>query len=638
MRLSSILPPLGIFAAAGAVFFVAAQFSADLIEENSQLSVLREFEDYGLDWADADTNGLQVFVIGTAPTEADRFRALSLAGNVVDAARLIDQMNVAETEMIAPPRFSIEILRNDAGISLIGLIPTNSNRDALVDRLARMTREKNVSDLLETADFPTPDGWEGAMDFASIALQLLPRSKISVEAGHVVVTAMAESPKAKRSLETELLRKIPRGVELNMQISAPRPVITPFTLRVLAKEGAVSFDACSADSEAARSRIIAAAERAGLADTANCTIGLGVPTVKWSEAAVKSIDALARLGDATVTFADADVTLIASEGTEQALFDEVVGELENALPDVFALHAVLPKVETEDETGEGPPEFTATLSPEGTVQMRGRVGGGGARHTIQSFAQARFGSTTVHNAARADDTLDQGWSVRVLAGLEALSRLANGVVTVTPDTVEISGNTGRTTARADIAQVLSAKLGAAENFAIDVTYLEKLDPLLSIPTPEECQAQVTQVIAASKIAFEPGSATIDPSSAPTMDALAEVLKTCPDAPFEIGGHTDSQGREVMNQQLSQDRAQSVLDELRARRVFTSAFRAVGYGEAQPIADNQTEDGREANRRIEFKLLTGETPSSENADSAAPTADAASATTDATGEGGTNDQN
>lgn len=72
--------------------------------------------------------------------------------------------------------------------------------------------------------------------------------------------------------------------------------------------------------------------------------------------------------------------------------------------------------------------------------------------------------------------------------------------------------------------------------------------------------------------------------------------------MELGGHTDSQGGEDMNQKLSQDRAQAVLSALRERRVLVGNLTAKGYGESQPIADNDTEDGREANRRIEFVLL------------------------------------
>jgi OOP family OmpA-OmpF porin len=61
----------------------------------------------------------------------------------------------------------------------------------------------------------------------------------------------------------------------------------------------------------------------------------------------------------------------------------------------------------------------------------------------------------------------------------------------------------------------------------------------------------------------------------------------------------------MNQQLSQARAQSILNELRGRRIPTSSYTAVGYGETQPIADNDTEEGREENRRIEFRLIRPE---------------------------------
>ena len=58
----------------------------------------------------------------------------------------------------------------------------------------------------------------------------------------------------------------------------------------------------------------------------------------------------------------------------------------------------------------------------------------------------------------------------------------------------------------------------------------------------------------------------------------------------------------MNEQLSQARADSVLNAIMERRVLTSNLTAKGYGETRPIADNDTEEGREANRRIEFKLV------------------------------------
>ena len=59
---------------------LASRFSVQLIEDHSVVSVRRALSEQSLSWADADANGLQVFVIGTAPNEAQRFRALSVAG------------------------------------------------------------------------------------------------------------------------------------------------------------------------------------------------------------------------------------------------------------------------------------------------------------------------------------------------------------------------------------------------------------------------------------------------------------------------------------------------------------------------------------------------------------------------------
>jgi OOP family OmpA-OmpF porin len=149
------------------------------------------------------------------------------------------------------------------------------------------------------------------------------------------------------------------------------------------------------------------------------------------------------------------------------------------------------------------------------------------------------------------------------------------------------------------------KLGDSAVFSIDVAYMETLDPVASLPTADECVALISEIVSSRKINFEPGSATIDEGALSIMDQIAEVLQNCGEIRLEVQGHTDSQGREEMNLSLSQARAESVLNELRARRVLTSNFIAKGYGEAQPVADNDTEEGREANRRIDFRLIVPE---------------------------------
>lgn len=599
MRLSSFLIVAGTFFGAALLSLVAANLSVQLIEESSEIGVRDALDERELTWAEVEADGLQVTLAGIAPTEAVRFAALSAAGTVVDAARVIDDMQVEAAAALAPPRFSAEILRNDAGLSIIGLMPASTDREAVMGRVRGISARLPVTDLLESADYPAPPGWEDAIGFALTAMELLPRAKVSVEAGRVSITAITDSVAEKERLERRLSRASPPGLMVAMDVAAPRPVITPFTLRLVKDETSTRFDACSADTESTRDRILAAAAAAGLEGSAKCTVGMGVPSPNWGRAVTQAIAALNDLGAGSVTFSDADVTLVAAEGTPQADFDRVVGELENRLPAVFSLGAMLP--ETVDPN-QGPPEFVATLSPEGLVQLRGRLSDENLRNLADSYAKAAFGSDNVYTATRLVEDLPMTWPVRVLTGLEALAQLSNGAVTITPDTVIVAGNTGNPEASTRIASLLASKLGDTSTFDIRVVYEEKLDPVEAVPTPDECEAEIGDILATSKITFEPGSATIDASALGTMDDIAEVLQLCGDIPLEIQGHTDSQGREEMNLSLSQTRAQSVLNELRARRVLTASYTAVGYGETDPIADNDSQEGREANRRIEFKLI------------------------------------
>lgn len=603
MRLSSVLTVTMTFVAAAVVALVAANFSVSLIEDSSEIGVRDALDESGMTWAEVQADGLQVTLAGIAPTEAVRFRALTTAGSIVDAARVIDEMEVEAQAAIAPPRFSAEVLRNDSGISIIGLIPASTNRAAAMARFAEMAGDSQVADLLEQANYPAPNGWEDALAFAIAAIGELPRAKASIEAGRVYITAIADSPTAKAEMEAKLRRAAPPGLTVALDIAAPRPVITPFALRFELDGDGARFDACSADSTKAQTQIMSAALRAGLTGSARCTIGLGVPSPTWAEAVSLSIDAVATLGGGSVSFADADITLVALPGADQAAFDRVVGELETSLPALFALRAKLPKVE---DPNAGPPEFTATLSPEGQVQLRGRLSDTALRELADSYAKARFGSNKVYTAARIVEGLPADWAPRVLTGLEALAALSNGAITVTPETLSVSGNTGNPDASTEIASLLAGKLGEGAAYDINVRYQEKLDPVLGIPTPDECEAEIGAILDVNKISFEPGSATIDAAALGTMDDIAEILKRCGDLRLEIQGYTDSQGRESMNLALSQSRAESVLNELRARRVLTGSFVAKGYGEDRPIADNDTEAGREANRRIEFRLIRPDT--------------------------------
>jgi OOP family OmpA-OmpF porin len=458
--------------------------------------------------------------------------------------------------------------------------------------------------MVEAADYPAPGTWEAALEYGLRALQELPRSKVTIFADQVEIEAISESAEQRADFIAELERGQPAGIEIVLDISAPRPVITPFAFRAVRDADGTRFETCAADTPAAVERITEAGRAAGVAGEIDCTVGLGVPSPRWAAAVEAALATLSQLEEGTLTFTDADVTLVGTEGMEQDAFDRLVGELDAEMPAVFSLQGVLP--EASSAASAGPSRFFARLNPDTGVQLRGRLPEGAVGRSVQAFAVATFGRDRTDMATRSVSDLPEGWSIRAMAGLRALSTLHQGELTIEPDTLRLTGTTGNPDLVSDLTRQLSDELESGSDFQLDVTYDEELDPVASLPTAEECVAQIQAVQEETKIIFDPGSVEINDAAGEILDRIAEILPDCQHVRMEIGGHTDSQGREEMNLNLSQSRADAVLNGLLARGVLVSNLTAQGYGESQPIAENETEDGRERNRRIEFRLLAAGT--------------------------------
>jgi outer membrane protein OmpA-like peptidoglycan-associated protein len=100
------------------------------------------------------------------------------------------------------------------------------------------------------------------------------------------------------------------------------------------------------------------------------------------------------------------------------------------------------------------------------------------------------------------------------------------------------------------------------------------------------------------IAFAPGRAALRPEAKASLGKLVAFVNRDPTKPIRIEGHTDSRGNANSNQLLSQKRADSVRDALIAAGVAANRMTSTGMGEDQPVADNETEEGRAKNRRVD----------------------------------------
>ena len=598
-RLLSSFATVLALSAAGGLCWLGAESAARYLEERSRQDVELALAASGQDWVDVATDGLQVRLTGTAPSEVDRFRAMTQAGSAVDPSRVVDRMTVASADKMTPPDFKVELLRNDQGISLIGLVPASTDRAGLLRVLRDETAAPNVTDLLETADYAVPDRWDAALQYGLRAAQMAARAKISIQPGGVTISALADSAAEKGRLESALRRALPDGVTLVTDISAPRPVIAPFTLRFVKDGDGAHFEACAADTEEGRDRIVAAAQAAGARNVPACTLALGSPSPDWADAAAAAIAAVGDLGQGAVTLSDADVALTAPPSVEKPAFDAAVTRLQQALPRVFSLQATLEQA--PDETVAGPAEFIATLSDAQVLSLRGAISDDRMRDTVDSLARARF--PTVQADLTANPQVPQGWTVRVIAAIEALDTLQTGSAGVTPDLIRVTGTSGDPGAAEAAAARLSERLGPGAAYELAIRYDRRLDQSLNLPDGPECVRRMNIVMSESEIGFEPSKSAIAGDPAPTLDRLASVMAECADYQLEAGGHTDSQGSEGFNADLSRGRAQALVAAMAGAGIDVTNMTARGYGESQPIATNETEEGREENRRIEFRLLS-----------------------------------
>jgi OOP family OmpA-OmpF porin len=122
------------------------------------------------------------------------------------------------------------------------------------------------------------------------------------------------------------------------------------------------------------------------------------------------------------------------------------------------------------------------------------------------------------------------------------------------------------------------------------------------PAPAPAPAPVPAKMVLEGVNFDYDKATLRPEDLAIIDADAATLEKWGDVKVEVAGHTDSRGSDEYNLNLSQQRAEAVRNYLISKGVAADRLTAKGYGESQPVADNETDEGRLKNRRVELVPL------------------------------------
>ena len=110
------------------------------------------------------------------------------------------------------------------------------------------------------------------------------------------------------------------------------------------------------------------------------------------------------------------------------------------------------------------------------------------------------------------------------------------------------------------------------------------------------------IITLKNVFFDTDKYEIKPQSYYELDKLVTFLSENKSIKIEIGGHTDNQGSDIHNKELSENRALAILKYLESKKISSNRLKAKGYGSSKPCADNSTEEGRQKNRRTEIKII------------------------------------
>jgi OmpA-OmpF porin, OOP family len=418
---------------------------------------------------------------------------------------------------------------------------------------------------------------------AAVKNILLDKTAIAVEGRDVTLSADAFAEDGRRGA-VAAVAAVP-GVRLVNDETRLVPEAKPFVWSAERDVARVTLGG-SAPLPASKARLLDAAHAgiSGIEIADQMNLSRGAPQ-HFEDAALLLIGQIGKLKDGKITLSDTGVTL---SGMARDLGGrEAIAAALRGLPAGFRV--------AENDVKAPPYVFQAYKDPVAlTLTLSGYVPDDKVHAALAAAATRKFFEKVVDNL-KPSVGAPSGFAAAVVPALGALSRLSTGTLVVSDREVKLSGDALYDAAAAQIRAGLGKDFPQGFEFKADISVRPAAAPV----DPTVCQQLFSDLLSKAQIRFEPGHAAIDPDSAGLLDRLIETALRCPTANFEIAGHTDADGDDAFNQALSEKRAQAVADYLVKAGLPADRFTAVGYGSSQPVASNETDEGKAQNRRIEF---------------------------------------
>ena len=225
------------------------------------------------------------------------------------------------------------------------------------------------------------------------------------------------------------------------------------------------------------------------------------------------------------------------------------------------------------------------------VVVNGAVANEQTKQEIIAKLKSIYGENVVDQIRVTNVKTPPQWRQTVLSSIQPdLKNISKGKLDISGTNINLTGKVDSQNTKISISQQLMQGKPT----------IYKVQPQIEISASE--QKVIDQALGNRIVEFESGSAILTATGQKILDEMALALNKVGNKSVRIIGHTDSQGNATTNLGLSLQRADAVREYLVNKGVNKSLLSTSGLGSTQPIADNETDEGRRRNRRIEFEVI------------------------------------
>ena len=557
----------------------------------------------GLESGEMVLSDRMLTVKGVAATPVEKAEAYMKIGAMPEGYS--NDIHITSLLETAAP-FELSSSKSVTEQTFAGYVPSEDARGELAHMMG------DAADGLTHAWGAPDENWTGVAGKGLAALDGLLSGEMRLSDQMLTVTGVAATPVEKAAAEA-MVMNLPDGYTADVNITSKLETIKPFVMRSTKTEDTQIYSGVVPSEEA---RINLSARMGSAADSLK--LAYGAPDDAWSAVAGLGLNALDDLEQGEMILVDRklSITGVAVSPDEKAKAMAAV----SSLPEGYSADV---SISTLDD-GK-PASYTILYHPVTGTSVDGKLTSDMSKKAIaQALGVKRVSGDPV--IARTDkygtgDVLKK--QLAVMAGwlpeLEGFSLTADGAASVVD--IQVSPGVDVELIEAAIAEELGGTadlkisgLGelpdegtVRENAAVGSEvyqggfWLPVRDDI--VVDVQNCTSESDRALKDTKINFLTSSARLDAKSVRAINGIAGVVLKCVktgNLRVEIGGHTDTDGGWQLNMDLSAARAQSVVDALIERGVPASRITAKGYGPSEPIATNQTDEGKAANRRTTIR--------------------------------------